>query len=187
MFSFLLCHCAHFARLCVFVPVFMSEWITVAKRPLESLSTHPRQRAASVTETSIAQAVTIPPSYLLGAKVKGIFLPLTLSQKKPPHAHITTHKQTHRNALCFSRLQTVCEPEEVLVPALPETACVERGYITPQQAYNLLNAEEGHPALHDPYYILILDCRNAKRWVLWMQRLCHINQATVKSIVTSSE
>ncbi|KAM8738027.1 serine/threonine/tyrosine-interacting-like protein 1 [Acanthopagrus schlegelii] len=58
----------------------------------------------------------------------------------------------------------VCEPEEVLVPALPETACVERGYITPQQAYNLLNAEEGHPALHDPYYILILDCRNAKRY-----------------------
>lgn len=58
----------------------------------------------------------------------------------------------------------VCEPEEVLVPALPETACVERGYITPQQAYNLLNAEEGHPALHDPYYILILDCRSAKRY-----------------------
>lgn len=63
-------------------------------------------------------------------------------------------------------LQTVCEPEEFLVPALPEIACVERGYITPQQVYNLLNAEEGQPALYDPYYILILDCRSAERWVL---------------------
>lgn len=101
----------------------------------------------------------------IGSKGKGgIFTFNSLTKKM--HAHITTHKQTHRNTLCFSRLQTVCEPEEVLVPALPETACVERGYITPQQAYNLLNAEEGHPALHDPYYILILDCRSAKRWVL---------------------
>ncbi|KAG8000217.1 putative rhodanese domain-containing dual specificity protein phosphatase, partial [Nibea albiflora] len=58
----------------------------------------------------------------------------------------------------------VCEPEEVLVPALPEIACVERGYITPQQVYNLLNAEEGQPALYDPYYILILDCRSAERY-----------------------
>lgn len=53
----------------------------------------------------------------------------------------------------------------MLVPALPETACVERGYISLQQAYNLLNAEEGQPALFDPYYILILDCRSAERWV----------------------
>ncbi|XP_026210098.1 serine/threonine/tyrosine-interacting-like protein 1 [Anabas testudineus] len=58
----------------------------------------------------------------------------------------------------------VCEPEEVLVPALPETSRVERGYITPQQVYNLLNAEEGQPALYDPYYILILDCRSAERY-----------------------
>lgn len=67
---------------------------------------------------------------------------------------------------CVSCLQAVYEPEEVLVPALPETSCVERGYITPQQVYNLLNAEEGQPALYDPYYILILDCRSAERWVL---------------------
>lgn len=60
----------------------------------------------------------------------------------------------------------MCEPEEVLVPALPETACIERGYITSQQVYNLLNAEEGQPALYDPYYILILDCRSAERCVL---------------------
>ncbi|TKS85786.1 putative rhodanese domain-containing dual specificity protein phosphatase [Collichthys lucidus] len=58
----------------------------------------------------------------------------------------------------------VCEPEEFPVPALPEIACVERGYITPQQVYNLLNAEEGQPALYDPYYILILDCRSAERY-----------------------
>ncbi|KAL7382926.1 hypothetical protein ABVT39_001665 [Epinephelus coioides] len=58
----------------------------------------------------------------------------------------------------------VCEPEEALVPTLPVTALVERGYITPQQVYNLLSAEEGQPALYDPYYILILDCRSAERY-----------------------
>ncbi|XP_054655309.1 serine/threonine/tyrosine-interacting-like protein 1 [Dunckerocampus dactyliophorus] len=58
----------------------------------------------------------------------------------------------------------VCEPEEVLIPALPEVACMERGYVTPQQVYNLLNAEEGQPALYDPYYILVLDCRSADRY-----------------------
>ncbi|XP_071376520.1 serine/threonine/tyrosine-interacting-like protein 1 [Centroberyx affinis] len=58
----------------------------------------------------------------------------------------------------------VCESEEVLVPALPVTAYVERGYVTPQQVYNLLNAEAGQPALHDPYYILILDCRSVERY-----------------------
>lgn len=62
-------------------------------------------------------------------------------------------------------LLAACEPEELLVPALPETAHVERGYITSQQVYNLLNAEDGQPALFDPYYILILDCRSAERWV----------------------
>lgn len=77
-----------------------------------------------------------------------------------------THSCTHSYSLHFFCLQAVCEPEEVLIPALPETACVERGYITPQQVYNLLNAEEGQPALYDPYYILILDCRSAERWVL---------------------
>lgn len=54
--------------------------------------------------------------------------------------------------------------EELLVPALPENAEIERGYVTPQQVYNLLNAEAGEPALHDPYYILILDCRSADRY-----------------------
>ncbi|XP_075993316.1 serine/threonine/tyrosine-interacting-like protein 1 [Genypterus blacodes] len=58
----------------------------------------------------------------------------------------------------------VCEPEKVLVPALPDTACVERGYVTPQQVYNLLSAEEGQPALYDPHYILILDCRSTQRY-----------------------
>ena len=71
---------------------------------------------------------------------------------------------THAHTLAFIRLLILCETEEVLVPALPEAACVERGYITPQQAYNLLNAEEAQPALFDPYYILILDCRSADRW-----------------------
>ncbi|XP_055757627.1 serine/threonine/tyrosine-interacting-like protein 1 isoform X2 [Salvelinus fontinalis] len=45
-----------------------------------------------------------------------------------------------------------------------ERVSVQRGYITPQQVYNLLNAEAGHPALHDPNYILILDCRSAERY-----------------------
>lgn len=54
--------------------------------------------------------------------------------------------------------------EELLVPAVPEKADIERGYVTPQQVYNLLNAEAGEPALHDPYYILILDCRSADRY-----------------------
>lgn len=53
--------------------------------------------------------------------------------------------------------------EELLVPALPEKSDIARGYVTPQQVYNLLNAEAGEPALHDPYYILILDCRSADR------------------------
>lgn len=66
--------------------------------------------------------------------------------------------------LCYFLL-AACEPEELLVPALPETAHVERGYITSQQVYNLLNAEDGQPALFDPHYILILDCRSAERWV----------------------
>ncbi|KAK5854220.1 hypothetical protein PBY51_015310 [Eleginops maclovinus] len=60
--------------------------------------------------------------------------------------------------------KVVCRPEEVLVPALPVTAFVEKGYITPQQVYNLLSAEEGQPALYDPYYILILDCRSTERY-----------------------
>lgn len=54
---------------------------------------------------------------------------------------------------------------ELLVPSLPEAARVERGYVTPQQVYNLLNAEDGQPALFDPHYILILDCRSAERFV----------------------
>ncbi|KAL3050512.1 hypothetical protein OYC64_012527 [Pagothenia borchgrevinki] len=58
----------------------------------------------------------------------------------------------------------VSSPEEVLVPALPVTAFVEKGYITPQQVYNLLSAEEGQPALYAPYYILTLDCRSTERY-----------------------
>ncbi|XP_037320685.2 dual specificity protein phosphatase 2-like [Pungitius pungitius] len=54
--------------------------------------------------------------------------------------------------------------ERVLVPAFPVSAHVERGYITPQQVYNLLSAEEGQPALYDSYYILILDCRSTERY-----------------------
>ncbi|KAK9541382.1 hypothetical protein VZT92_001428 [Zoarces viviparus] len=57
-----------------------------------------------------------------------------------------------------------CEPGGVLVPAPPVTAYVERGYVTPQQVYNLLSAEEGQPALYDPHYILILDCRSTERY-----------------------
>lgn len=57
--------------------------------------------------------------------------------------------------------------EGLLVPALPERANIERGYVTPQQVYNLLNAEAGQPALHDPNYILILDCRSAERYRQW--------------------
>ncbi|XP_016892624.2 serine/threonine/tyrosine-interacting-like protein 1 isoform X2 [Cynoglossus semilaevis] len=63
-----------------------------------------------------------------------------------------------------SVIPKVCEPEGLLVPALPETASVERGYITPHQIYNLLNAEDGQPAIFDPYYMLILDCRKAERY-----------------------
>lgn len=78
----------------------------------------------------------------------------------------TTHTQMHcTHSVSSACLPAVYEPEEVLVPAHPEIACVERGYITSQQVYNLLNAEEGQPALFDPYYMLILDCRSADRWV----------------------
>uniref|UniRef100_A0A3Q3FZN6 protein-tyrosine-phosphatase n=1 Tax=Labrus bergylta TaxID=56723 RepID=A0A3Q3FZN6_9LABR len=59
-----------------------------------------------------------------------------------------------------------CEKEELqLIPSLPESACIERGYITPQQVYNLLNAEDGQPALYDPYYMLILDCCSPERYM----------------------
>ncbi|KAI7804347.1 serine/threonine/tyrosine-interacting-like protein 1 [Triplophysa rosa] len=54
--------------------------------------------------------------------------------------------------------------EELLIPAFPEKTIIERGYVTPQQVYNLLNAEAGQPSLHDAYYILILDCRSAERY-----------------------
>ncbi|TRZ00726.1 hypothetical protein DNTS_007166, partial [Danionella cerebrum] len=54
--------------------------------------------------------------------------------------------------------------EAVLLPALPVKIKVERGYVTPQQVYNFLNAEGGHPLLHDPSYMLILDCRSAERY-----------------------
>ncbi|XP_068424753.1 serine/threonine/tyrosine-interacting-like protein 1 [Clinocottus analis] len=54
--------------------------------------------------------------------------------------------------------------ERVLVPASPVTTYVERGYVSSQQVYNLLSAEDGQPALYDPYYILILDCRSTERY-----------------------
>ncbi|XP_035256958.1 serine/threonine/tyrosine-interacting-like protein 1 isoform X2 [Anguilla anguilla] len=62
--------------------------------------------------------------------------------------------------------QDVYKPglDEVLIPLMPEKKEVERGYVTPQQVYNLLNAEAGEPALFDPNYILILDCRSAERY-----------------------
>lgn len=64
--------------------------------------------------------------------------------------------------------------EELLVPALPEKADIERGYVTPQQVYNLLNAEAGEPALHDPYYMLILDCRSADRYHMLHRRPAYL-------------
>ncbi|CAB1343725.1 unnamed protein product [Coregonus sp. 'balchen'] len=71
--------------------------------------------------------------------------------------------QCHTLTPVQRQTQVVCEVQEVFIPAFPERASVQRGYITPQQVYNLLNAEAGHPALHDPNYILILDCRSAER------------------------
>lgn len=68
----------------------------------------------------------------------------------------------------------VCVVEELLVPAFPEKADIERGYVTPQQVYNLLNAEAGEPALHDPYYMLILDCRSADRYHMPHTRPAHL-------------
>ncbi|KAK6293684.1 hypothetical protein J4Q44_G00360100 [Coregonus suidteri] len=72
--------------------------------------------------------------------------------------------QCHTLTPVQRQTQVVCEVQEVFIPAFPERASVQRGYITPQQVYNLLNAEAGHPALHDPNYILILDCRSAERY-----------------------
>lgn len=69
------------------------------------------------------------------------------------------------NTLFVCDFMNVCVClEGLLVPALPERANIQRGYVTPQQVYNLLNAEAGQPALHDPNYILILDCRSAVRY-----------------------
>ncbi|MGH0114612.1 UNVERIFIED_CONTAM: hypothetical protein FKN15_031097 [Acipenser sinensis] len=51
----------------------------------------------------------------------------------------------------------------VLVPSVPERPVVRGGYVTAQQVYNFLNAEAGEPALHNPDYILILDCRSTER------------------------
>nr|XP_040034129.1 dual specificity protein phosphatase 2-like [Gasterosteus aculeatus aculeatus] len=63
-----------------------------------------------------------------------------------------------------SSILPIQNKERVLVPAFPVSAYVERGYITPQQVYNLLSAEEGQPALYDSYYILVLDCRSTERY-----------------------
>ncbi|KAK6487385.1 serine/threonine/tyrosine-interacting-like protein 1 [Huso huso] len=52
----------------------------------------------------------------------------------------------------------------VLVPSVPERPVVRGGYVTAQQVYNFLNAEAGEPALHNPDYILILDCRSTERY-----------------------
>lgn len=131
---------------------YVSEWVTVAERRQESLPTHAQQWAASLTGRSTVQTVTTPPLLLSEPKVRGVALYICLC---------LLHTETYY-PLCFC---AVCEPEELLVPALPEKTRVERGYVTPQQVYNLLNAEAGQPALHDPYYILILDCRSAERWV----------------------
>uniref|UniRef100_W5MPQ7 Serine/threonine/tyrosine interacting-like 1 n=1 Tax=Lepisosteus oculatus TaxID=7918 RepID=W5MPQ7_LEPOC len=54
---------------------------------------------------------------------------------------------------------------------------VERGYVTAQQVYNLLNAEAGEPALHNPNYILILDCRSAERY-----KQCHLVTARIFNV-----
>ncbi|XP_064788660.1 serine/threonine/tyrosine-interacting-like protein 1 isoform X1 [Oncorhynchus masou masou] len=82
------------------------------------------------------------------------------------HTLTPVQRQTQGTCVCAYCCPVVCEPEvqEVLIPTFPERVSVQRGYITPQQVYNLLNAEAGHPALHDPNYILILDCRSAERY-----------------------
>ncbi|MBN3322188.1 DUSPR phosphatase, partial [Atractosteus spatula] len=73
-------------------------------------------------------------------------------------------------------------PGEVLTPAVPERLAVERGYVTAQQVYNLLNAEAGEPALHNPNYILILDCRSAERY-----KQCHLVTARASLTVLHPE
>lgn len=117
-----------------------------------------------MTERSAAQTATAPPSCPFRTKVKGVFL-LTVHKTAAPHAC----------RLCFFPM---CEPERVLVPAFPVSAYVERGYITPQQVYNLLSAEEGQPALYDSYYILVLDCRSTERSVLHTCRLSRFCRVT---------
>ncbi|KAG2462809.1 ECD protein, partial [Polypterus senegalus] len=51
-----------------------------------------------------------------------------------------------------------------LVPCAPQRPVIRQGHITAQQVYNFLNAEAGEPALHNPDYMLILDCRSAERY-----------------------
>ncbi|XP_063047320.1 serine/threonine/tyrosine-interacting-like protein 1 [Engraulis encrasicolus] len=76
----------------------------------------------------------------------------------------TTPNCSNSNTIApFITTESTCE-EGLLVPATPERANIEKDHVTPQQVYNLLNAEAGHPALHDPNYILILDCRSAERY-----------------------
>ncbi|TNN69658.1 putative rhodanese domain-containing dual specificity protein phosphatase [Liparis tanakae] len=74
------------------------------------------------------------------------------------------------------------KPERLLVPARPIAPYVERGYVSSQQVFNLLSAEEGQAALHDPYYMLILDCRSTERSVLHMYRKGHV--VTARAAVT---
>lgn len=137
--------------LCLCVPVRVNNSCRAASRePVNTFQTVSSISDREVNSTDSDRSSIIP----IQNKGKGVVLFL-----KP----INVQLHTCRHVLFFFCLQVVCEPEEVLVPALPETACVERGYITPQQVYNLLNAEEGQPALYDPYYILILDCRSAER------------------------
>lgn len=149
--------------MCVWV-FFLSESITGVEQRPETLSMHPKPWAASMTGSSTAQTATIPPSYLSETQVNRVLFSCSLLLLWKMCACKTTNTAVLAICTCYFLL-IACEPEELLVPALPETAHVERGYITSQQVYNLLNAEDGQPALFDPYYILILDCRSAERWV----------------------
>lgn len=115
------------------------------ERQSETLSLHPKLWAASVTGMPTSSLSYLPQTQVHCFSVLSLHY-LFLYFWSLPYVHLIV----------------ACE---LLVPSLPEAAHVERGYITPQQVYNLLNAEDGQPALFDPYYILILDCRSAERLV----------------------
>lgn len=141
--------------------IFVSESITAIDRRPETLSPHPKLWAASVTGTLTGSLSHLPQTQVncfsfsvLAVSVCSLSLWKTYACKK--------NKKTTTTLASFA---TLLAAYELLVPSPPEAARVERGYVTPLQVYNLLNAEDGQPALFDPHYILILDCRSAERFV----------------------